>query len=104
MKQWERLSDIPDPGGSKCPDLFELPIDGDANNRRWVFWAGNGNYLIGRFDGTTFTQESGPHPSRFGANDYAAQTYSDIHRRTDAESRFPGCPAASSPAWRSTSK
>ena len=78
MKQWERISDIPDPGGSECPDLFELPIDGDANNRRWVFWAGNGNYLIGRFDGTTFTQESGPHPSRFGANDYAAQTYSDI--------------------------
>lgn len=78
MKQWERLSDIPDPGGSECPDLFELSIDGDAKNRRWVFWAGNGNYLIGQFDGTTFTQESGPHAARFGANDYAAQTYSDI--------------------------
>ena len=66
------------PGGHECPDLFELPVDGDPANTRWVAWEGGGRYLIGRFDGKTFQTESGPHASKFGANDYAAQTYSDI--------------------------
>lgn len=78
LKQWTRLSDVPPLDASECPDFFELPVDGRKDNTRWVFWGGNGNYLIGRFDGKTFTKESGPHSSRFGANDYAAQTYSDI--------------------------
>jgi fructan beta-fructosidase len=78
LKRWARLSDIPEVGGTECPDLFELAVDGDKANTRWVFWAGNGNYLVGRFDGKSFTKESGPHPSKYGANDYAAQTFSDI--------------------------
>ena len=78
LKQWTKLSDLPLPGGHECPDLFELPVDGDPANTRWVAWEGGGLYLIGRFDGTTFQTESGPHASKFGANDYAAQTYSDI--------------------------
>lgn len=78
LKTWTRLCDIPETGGTECPDLYELPVDGDAANTRWVFWAGNGNYLVGRFDGKTYTKESGPHPSRYGANDYAAQTYAGI--------------------------
>lgn len=78
LKQWRRLCDIPDVQGTECPDLFELPVDGDKQNARWVFWSANGNYLIGQFDGKTFTKESGPHVARYGANDYAAQTYSDI--------------------------
>lgn len=78
LKQWTRLGDIPEVDGTECPDLYELAVDGDPANTRWVFWAANGNYLIGRFDGKSFVKESGPHPSRFGANDYAAQTYSGI--------------------------
>ncbi len=78
LKKWDRLCDIPTPGGSECPDMFELPVDGNTNQRKWVFWAANGNYLIGTFDGTSFKKESGPHVSRYGRNDYAAQTYSDI--------------------------
>jgi sucrose-6-phosphate hydrolase SacC (GH32 family) len=69
---------LPDPDSGECPDFFELPVDGDAGNTRWVFWGANGNYVIGRFDGRTFAKESGPHQSKWGANDYAAQTYSDI--------------------------
>jgi len=78
LKQWTKLSDLAFPEGHECPDLFELPVDGDAAKSRWVAWEAGGRYLLGRFDGRTFTAESGPHPTRFGANDYAAQTYSDI--------------------------
>lgn len=56
----------------ECPDFFELPIDGDENNKTWVFWGGNGNYALGSSDGKRFRKTSGPHPSKYGANDYAA--------------------------------
>jgi fructan beta-fructosidase len=78
LKKWSRLCDLPDAGGTECPDFFELPVDGDAKNTRWLFWSGSGHYLLGRFDGKTFTKESGPHPSIFGANDYAAQTFDGV--------------------------
>lgn len=78
LKEWTKLSDLPIPNGHECPDLFELPVDGDPANTRWVAWEGGGLYLVGRFDGKTFSTEGGPFPTQFGANDYAAQTYSDI--------------------------
>lgn len=75
---WKKICDIKDMGCSECPDMFELPVDGDKNNTRWVFWGGNGKYLIGTFDGNTFRKEGGPFDAKHGGNDYAAQTYSDI--------------------------
>jgi sucrose-6-phosphate hydrolase SacC (GH32 family) len=75
---WKKICDIKDMGCSECPDMFELPVDRDNNIRKWVFWGGNGKYLIGTFDGTTFTKEGGPFSAKYGGNDYAAQTYSDI--------------------------
>ena len=78
LKEWTRLSDLELPGASECPDIFELPVDGDAGNTRWVFWGGNGSYLLGDFDGEKYTVESGPHQSNHGANCYAAQTWSDV--------------------------
>jgi len=100
LKKWAKLSDVPFPNGHECPDLFELPVDGNPANTRWVVWEGGGQYLVGRFDGTTFTPESGPQPSKFGPNDYAAQTYSDIPaadgRRIQiawmAGGKYPGMP------------
>jgi len=48
----------------ECPDLFELPVDGDAANSKWVLVinlnpggpaGGSGaQYFIGQFDGQTF--------------------------------------------------
>lgn len=78
LKTWTKLSDVPRLDASECPDLFELPVDGNPKDTRWVFWGANGNYLLGRFDGTTFTQEAGPLRFEYGASYYAAQTYSDI--------------------------
>ena len=38
----------------ECPDFFELPVDGDRNNMKWVLIQGSGKYSIGTFDGTEF--------------------------------------------------
>jgi sucrose-6-phosphate hydrolase SacC (GH32 family) len=75
--KWRVLQYLMLPGSRECPDFFELPVDGDPANTRWLFWGANGKYLLGSFDGKRFTPESGPHESRVG-NHYAAQTYSDI--------------------------
>ena len=78
LKDWKKLSGLEFPGGHECPELFELPVDGDAGNTRWVMWEGAGRHLIGQFDGTRFTAGSGVLPSEWGANSYAGQTYNDV--------------------------
>jgi len=78
LKWWERVSDIQLPGSSECPDIFELPVDGDTENTKWVFWGANGNYIIGTFDGRIFRREREVLQSDWGANFYAAQTWSDV--------------------------
>ncbi|MFO1502080.1 MAG: GH32 C-terminal domain-containing protein [Verrucomicrobiota bacterium] len=78
LKKWEGMSTLSIPGTSECPDFFEIPVDGDKRNTRWVFYGGNGRYLIGKFDGRTFTPQSGPHALNAGNCFYASQTYSDI--------------------------
>jgi fructan beta-fructosidase len=78
LKKWTHLCDINLPGTGECPDIFELPVDGDAANTRWIFWGGNGNYYVGTFDGRDFVAESGVLKCDWGANFYAAQTWSDI--------------------------
>jgi sucrose-6-phosphate hydrolase SacC (GH32 family) len=78
LKSWTPLHDVTLPGGAECPDIFEMPLDGKARNRKWIITAANGQYLIGRFDGQKFTKESGPNRVDWGKNFYAVQTFSDI--------------------------
>lgn len=100
LKQWTRLCDVPVPGASECPDFFELAVDGDPARTRWVFWGANGRYRLGAFDGAVFRPETEPLLSLWGANDYAAQTYSNVPpedgRRIQiswmAGGRYPGMP------------
>jgi fructan beta-fructosidase len=80
LKQWKKLCDVQVPGGSECPDFFELPVDDDATKSKWVFWSANNTYLLGRFDGQTFHKEAGPLPAHYGRHRYAAQTFSNIPR------------------------
>jgi sucrose-6-phosphate hydrolase SacC (GH32 family) len=72
LKQWAKVSSF-GPAGSaannvwEVPDLFELPVDGDAQHKRWVLvisvnhgalWGGSGvQYFIGEFDGARFFAE-----------------------------------------------
>ncbi|MCX6924666.1 MAG: GH32 C-terminal domain-containing protein [Verrucomicrobia bacterium] len=83
LKQWKELSRFDMPRGLDCCGMFELPVDGKADNRRWVLWAGDGTHAIGAFDGTRFVPTGGIHLPLLtweekGANGYAAQTFSDI--------------------------
>ncbi|MEI6218204.1 MAG: glycoside hydrolase family 32 protein [bacterium] len=76
--KWEHLQDIHLCGSSECPDFFELNVDGKPEDTRWVFWGGDSQYRIGRFDGRKFTDEGGRFKLEQGPNGYAAQTWSDV--------------------------
>lgn len=95
---WSHLQDIEIPGCTECPDLFEIGLDGDAENTRCVLTAANGKYLVGDFDGQTFVPECEPQTVDFGKNYYAVQTYSDLPdaRRVQvawmASGVYPGMP------------
>jgi fructan beta-fructosidase len=78
LKEWVRMSDITLPDEAECPELFELSVDGDPKNTRWIFHGAKGRYLIGKFDGTSFTAESGPYDMQRGNAWYASQTFNDI--------------------------
>lgn len=78
LRKWVRLQDIAIPESGECPDFFELPIDGDPANTRWVFWAANGRYILGTFDGKKFKRQSNILHAERGEYGYAAQTWSDI--------------------------
>lgn len=75
LKNWTYRSHLT--GFMECPELFELPVDGNPDNTKWVMYGGSGVYVIGEFDGHTFTPESGRQLYTTGAL-YAAQTYNNI--------------------------
>lgn len=76
LTQWTLMSRTD--GFFECPDFFELPVDGDATRKKWVLTAASSEYMVGRFDGTTFTPETAKLPGHRGQGFYAAQTFSDI--------------------------
>ena len=78
LKAWTFGSRIE--GFFECPDLFELPVDGDATRRKWVLTAASSEYMVGQFDGTTFHPETPKLPGHRGRGFYAAQTFSQDPR------------------------
>jgi fructan beta-fructosidase len=75
LKNWTFESHIT--GFWECPELFELPVNGDPENTRWVMYGASGTYMVGHFDGKNFIPESGKHYYTTGAL-YAAQTFANI--------------------------
>ncbi|MEC2063267.1 MULTISPECIES: GH32 C-terminal domain-containing protein [Bacillus] len=96
LKEWTYASEFGQGQGShggvwECPDLFELPVDGNPNQKKWVMQVSVGNgavsggsgmqYFVGDFDGTHFKNEN---PSDkvlwtdYGKDFYAAVSWSDI--------------------------
>ncbi len=65
----------------ECPDFFELDLDSNEKNKKWVLTAANSNYSIGSFDGTVFTPEFSDISDVQGEGFYAAQTFSDIPQK-----------------------
>jgi fructan beta-fructosidase len=80
LKTWEFASLIE--GFYECPEIFELPVEGTVDQRRWVLHAADGDYLIGTFDGRVFTPDGGPGAAKqqfsYGNCFYASQTYNNV--------------------------
>jgi fructan beta-fructosidase len=77
MKKWTYQSGVS--GFFECPDLFELPVEGQPGVSKWVMYDANGRYVLGSFDGKKFTVEQ---PFRDYVNGgrrayYAAQTFNN---------------------------
>lgn len=73
----------------ECPDLFELPLDGDPAKKRWVMLvSSNGpeagshtQYFTGDFDGVKFTNANPPDrvlPLDRGTDNYAGITWENV--------------------------
>lgn len=75
LKDWTYESHVT--GFWECPELFELPVDGNKNNTKWVMYGASGTYMLGSFDGKKFTPEAGKYYYSTGSI-YAAQTFTDI--------------------------
>lgn len=75
LKKWNYESHTT--GFWECPELFELPVDGNPNNKKWVMYGASGTYMIGSFDGKKFTPEAGKYYYTTGTL-YAAQTFANI--------------------------
>lgn len=74
LRQWTYRSHVT--GFWECPDLFELPVDNNFADARWVLYGASASYMIGAFDGNTFTPQQGKYYYTAGAL-YAAQTFND---------------------------
>lgn len=60
---------------TECADLFELPIDGDPTNTKWLFSYGGRSYQLGDFDGKRFTSNSARINVNYGPDFYASQSW-----------------------------
>jgi len=76
LKDWTVTSQMD--GFFECPDLFALPIDGDPTKTKWILTPASAEYMLGTFDGLTFTPETPKLPGHHGKGFYAAQTFSDV--------------------------
>ena len=76
LKKWRELSRLHLPGSAECPELFEMPVQG-SKETKWVFYAANCRYLVGSFDGKTFTPETEPRMLDYGQF-YASQTFNNV--------------------------
>lgn len=56
LLDWKSASQLP--SGDLVPDFYQLPLDGNANDLRWVLQNSGGSYWVGHWDGTTFTPDS----------------------------------------------
>lgn len=97
LREWSFASSFGLSEGShlgvwECPDLFELPVDGNPDKRKWVLLVSIGDdenypegsrtqYFIGDFDGKVFKNDLSPDDVIWmdaGRDNYAGVTWSDI--------------------------
>jgi len=76
LKRWEFQSVLQ--SFHECPELFQLALDGDENNKKWILYGGAGDYFVGEFDGKKYTPDGDEIRFHYGDCFYASQTFSDI--------------------------
>jgi fructan beta-fructosidase len=78
LKSWEFQSELESDVLSDCPELFQLAIDGDKNNKKWILYGGSGHYFLGDFDGKVYKPETSEIKYNYGNGFYASQTFSNV--------------------------
>jgi fructan beta-fructosidase len=75
LKDWEEQSKTY--GFFECPEFFELPVDGDMENKKWTLFGATPSYLTGSFDGKAFTPDSPDKRDTIFGSVYAGQCFSN---------------------------
>ena len=78
LKKWDFQSEMESDSVRDCPELFQLAVDGNPKNKKWVLYGGPAHYYLGVFDGKGFKPETGPTRFNYGNCFYASQTFSDV--------------------------
>ena len=78
LKSWQLQSRYERDFLHECPELFQLSVDGNQKNKKWILYAANGRYDIGQFDGKKFIPESKGIEFNYGNCFYASQTFNNI--------------------------
>lgn len=102
LKEWTYMSGWGNgygvqPSQFECPDMVQLPVDGDKNRMKWVlivnvnpgcYFGGSATqYFIGDFDGEKFTCDTKPEVVKWldwGKDHYATVCFSNTEGRTIA--------------------
>ena len=102
LKEWCYLSGFGEGYGAQprqfeCPDFFELAVDGNPQQKKWVlivninpggiFGGSATQYFVGDFDGTTFTCDTKPEVVKWldwGKDHYATVCFSNTDDRVIA--------------------
>lgn len=75
LRHWTMSQRLCLPKAWECPDLFELAVDGNPEDKRWVFWSADGFYFVGSFDGYRFEPQISRKCAYRDRLPYAAQTF-----------------------------
>ena len=81
LLNWREIQRLSFPGMWECPELFELPVEGNEGEKKWIFWSVEGYYVVGTFDGYTFTTESPLQQGYATSTFHAAQLFSNVENR-----------------------
>ena len=88
LKQWELMSSFGPAGDTtgiwECPDLFEVPVQGETGKTKWVLMLSPAPYMqyfVGDFDGTVFKNNNPAdkiYRPDYGPDYYAAIVYNNL--------------------------
>ncbi len=80
LRTWTYQSGIE--GFFECPELFELPVEGEPGLSKWIMYDAHGRYVVGVFDGKTFKVEQPfTQYEHGGGYFYASQTFNNLPGR-----------------------